>query len=96
MMAGISGERRVRNVMVGDAPLDPGKTYTISGSNYLLLEGGDGFTAFDDSRVICEIVDIDSNLLMQYISEDLDGTVGDGYTDPYGDGRIVIVEKAPE
>ena len=96
LMTGIEGERRVRNVMVGDEPLDPEKTYTVSGTQFVLMDQGDGNTAFEGARVLNESVNIDAAILIQYISENLKGVVGEPYADPYGDDRIVFVEKAPE
>ncbi len=50
MLAGIEGERRVKNVLVGGESLEPEKTYTLAGTDYVLLEHGDGYTAFDGAR----------------------------------------------
>jgi len=82
--------------MVGDEPLDPEKTYTVSGTQFVLMDQGDGNTAFEGARVLNESVNIDAAILIQYISENLKGVVGEPYADPYGDDRIVFVEKAPE
>ena len=92
LMAGIEGERRVRNVMVGGEPIDPEKTYTVSGNNYSLLNNGDGTTAFDGAEVINDQFKLDSQLLIDYIVDDLGGVIGEEYADPYGQGRITIIE----
>ncbi|MBQ4288416.1 MAG: bifunctional metallophosphatase/5'-nucleotidase [Clostridia bacterium] len=93
MMTEIVGERRVRNVMVGDEPLDPKKTYTVGGSNYVLVLNGDGCTAFNGAKVISERVRPDSQAFICYIQEALGGKVGREYEDPYGQGRIKIITK---
>ena len=53
-------------------------------------------TAFDGANVIQEYIKTDIEALETYIAEDLGGVVGDEYTSPYGQGRIVIVESDPE
>ena len=92
MMSGIEGERRVKNVLVGDEPLDPEKTYTLAGPDYTLLENGDGFTAFDGAVVLSESMGLDTQLMIDYITNELGGVIGSEYADPYGQGRIVITE----
>ena len=37
MFVGVTGDRRVQNVYVGDEPLDPEKTYTLASHNYICL-----------------------------------------------------------
>ncbi len=92
MMSGISGERRVRNVMVGDEPIDPKATYTVAGQNYAMLKHGDGQTAFDGATVISSEICIDNHALTEFILNDLGGTIGEEYADPYGQGRITIID----
>lgn len=60
MLSGIEGQRRVQNVMVGEDVLDPEKTYTVAGSNYIV--------------------------------DSLGGVIGREYSDPWGQGRITILE----
>ena len=92
MMTGIEGEHRVKNVTVGDEPLDPEKTYTLAGPDYTLMENGDGFTAFDGATVLMESAGLDTQLMIDYITNTLGGVIGSEYADPYGQGRIVITE----
>ena len=91
-MSGIEGERRVRNVIVGGEPIDPEKTYTMAGNEFNLMNNGDGLTAFDGAEVINDQFKLDSQLLSDYIVDDLGGVIGEEYADPYGQGRITIVE----
>ena len=93
MMAGIEGERRVKNVMVGEEPIDPDKTYTLASSDFLLLGDGDGNTAFRGAKVLSDSIKLDNQVLIDYIEETLGGTIGDEYSDPYGQGRIVIIDE---
>ena len=92
MLLGIEGERRVKNVMVGDAPLDPEKTYSVAGTDYLLLGNGDGHTEFDGCKILQDKVMIDNQVLIEYIAGLPGNEIGGEYADPYGQGRIVIVE----
>jgi 2',3'-cyclic-nucleotide 2'-phosphodiesterase (5'-nucleotidase family) len=95
MMTGIEGARRVRNVTVGGEPIDPDGLYSVAGTDYTLLGNGDGFTYFDGARVLVENAGLDSQVLIDYITDTLGGVIGSEYADPYGQGRIVIVEEAP-
>lgn len=40
---------RVKSVMVGDSPLDAGKTYTLAANDYI-AGGGDGYAVFKDAK----------------------------------------------
>lgn len=87
----VSGARRVKNVMVGDAPIDPAATYTLASHNYMLKESGDGINMFADNVLLQDSVLIDNQVLIKYITEHLNGVVGEEYSEPYGQGRITIV-----
>ncbi len=84
-------ERRVRNVLVGGEPLDPEKIYTLAGDNYTLLNYGDGYTMFGGAPVLLNGSTLDHQVLVDYITDRLGGVINEGYTDPYGQGRIVSV-----
>lgn len=94
MFAGVEGERRVKNVFVGDEPILLDKYYTVAGTNYTLLNKGDGHTAFEGAELITKCVKLDNQALIDYITETLQGKIGATYSDPRGQGRIVIKEAA--
>ena len=94
MFAGVEGERRVKNVLVGGEPIDPERTYTLAGMDYILLNTGDGYTMFKDAPLLLDCVKTDNHVLIDYITETLGGVIGEAYADPYGQGRITIVENA--
>lgn len=89
----VSGERRVKNVMVLDdngeyVPIDPEKTYTVASHNYMMRDGGDGYTGFTDNEfVILEGIS-DYQILTVYITDVLNGNLGDKYSQT--EGRITI------
>ena len=91
LMSGIEGERRVRNVMVGGKPIDPSAYYTVAGADYWLTGNGDGYTAFDGAEVLQPCAKLDNQALIDYIVETLGGDMS-AYADPYGQGRITIVD----
>lgn len=91
MFTGVAGERRVQNVKVGGEMIDPAKTYTLAGHNYMLKNGGDGFTMFMGDKLLQDEVMIDNQALINYITDTLGGSIGEDYADPYGQGRIVAV-----
>ncbi|MBQ6001073.1 MAG: bifunctional metallophosphatase/5'-nucleotidase [Clostridia bacterium] len=92
MCTGFEGERRVKNVRIGGEPLDPEKKYTLAGTDYVLLQNGDGMTAFDGAAILQDSAVIDNQVLIDYLVDTLGGEVGSSYADPYGEGRITIFE----
>ena len=89
----VAGEYRVKDVMVGDEPLDLEGTYTLASHNYMLKSGGDGFVMFMDDTLLQDSVMIDNQVLINYIVDELGGVVGEAYADPYGQGRITVVNN---
>lgn len=47
---------------------------------------------FADNVLLQDEVMIDNQVLINYITESLGGVVGEVYADPYGQGRITIIE----
>ena len=89
---GVKGERRVKNVMVGGEPLDPEKTYTIAGADFTLKDGGEGMNMFLDCEFLPGADSTDIQLLITYLTDVLGGEVSEDYADPYGQGRLTIIE----
>lgn len=94
MFLGVSGARRVRDVTVGGVPLEADQTYTLASHNYMLKEGGDGYTMFEGCTMLKDSVMLDNRALIDYITEVLGGTVGEEYADPAGQGRIRMTQTA--
>ena len=92
MFVEVSGDRRVKDVFVGEEPIDPEKTYTLASHDYMLKNMGDGYSMFADNTVLQDCVMIDNQVLINYIVDVLGGNVGVDYKDPYGQGRITIIE----
>ena len=95
MFTGVDGEYRVKNVKIGGEDLDLSKKYTVASVDYILKDHGDGYTMFDDATLLLDKIKIDNQVLMDYITETLGGVVGEGYENPYGEGRIVAVDEKP-
>lgn len=85
---GVTGEYRVRDVLVNGEPLDANRRYKLVSHTFLLVEGGDGLTMFMNDEAV--LLDLDNKALIEYIQYDLKGTIGGEYADPDGQGRIVI------
>lgn len=100
----VSGARRVSDVQVENRetgayePLDPAATYTLASHNYMLKQGGDGFTMFgeDNIKLLLDETMVDNEVLIDYLTENLDGVIGEEYADPYGQGRITINNEPVE
>ena len=88
----VSGERRIKNVLVDGQPIDPEGTYTLASHNYLIKNGGGGLNMFMNDVLLQDEVMIDNQVLINYIVDTLGGVVGEEYADPYGQGRIVFVQ----
>ena len=86
----VAGARRVKDVKVGGEAIDPAKTYTLASHNYMLLDGGDGINMFRDNEVVVQPVLLDNQVLISYIQDNLGGIVGKEYSNPYGQGRILV------
>ena len=95
MFTGVAGERRVQNVLVDGKPIDPEATYTLASHNYMLLNNGDGYTMFDGAPLLQDSVKLDNQVLIDYITENLEGVIGPEYEDLAGEGRIVIIDEKP-
>ena len=95
MFKSVDGEYRVKNVKVGEEDLDVTKTYTLASHNYMLKSGGDGLCMFTEDPIILDETMLDNQVLINYITDTLGGSVGAEYADPYGQGRIVAVAEAP-
>ena len=93
---GVDGEYRVCNVFVGEKPLDLNKTYTVASHNYYLLSYGGGMTMFRDCKLVAKEIALDNQALIDYITENLGGTVGEKYSNPRGSGRIKVIDKASD
>lgn len=90
---GVSGARRVKDVKVGGVDIDPAKTYTLAGHNYMLKNCGDGFAMFSGGKLIKDEVMMQSQTLIDYIKEELDGTVPASYATT---GERITVELPVE
>ena len=90
---GVNGEYRVKNVMIGDEPLDVNKTYTVASDSFLLKSGGDGTNCFIHDPVLLDEIKLDFQTVIDYITDTLGGSVGEEYADIWGEGRIVIVPE---
>ena len=86
----VDGEYRVRDIYVGEEPLDVNRTYTLASHNYWLKPGGDGMSMLMGCPILKDETVVDVDTITSYISEYLGGTVGEEYKDPRGQGRITI------
>ncbi len=99
MFEKVDGAYRVKDIRVWNAtkekyePIKLKKTYKLAGINYTLRKNGDGFTMFDGNKVIKDNVMLDTQALSNYLTDVLDGVVGEDYKDPAGQGRITVINN---
>lgn len=83
----VDGEYRVKDVMIGDKPLDVEKTYTITDIDYHLKRLGDGCTMMKNAKIINESFILDFDMLVRYF-DDADMS---RYENIYGEERIKFI-----
>jgi len=93
MFVSCGENRRVKDVEVlqkdgSYAPIAPGEIYTLASHNYLIKQGGDGFTMFTDNPLETDEGMLDYQILITYLTDDLGGTINNSYRAPQG--RILI------
>ena len=79
----VDGGYRVSDVKVDGKDLDPEAIYTLAISDYLFT-GGDGYTMFEDAKIISSTKLPDNEVVMKYIEEDLNGVIPEKYAGPQG------------
>ena len=88
----VTGARRVKDVMVDGEPLDLTEDYTVSGTAYIMRNGGNGITMFDGTPILRDTNISDLDAIAEFIKEQ-GGVVGEGYENPTGEGRITILTE---
>ena len=89
----VDGDYRVKDVMVGEEPLDLEKTYVLASTKYIIDEGGDGMTMFGTAPFQGTGM-LDTDCVLSYITENLKGVVPAEYEKPQG--RITLVGEPAE
>ena len=87
-LAGISGDRRVADVLIGGAPLQAESTYTITFSesfSYTVT------SILGDNAQATESAITNRDAFTAYVSESVSGVVGDAYKNPFGERRIRVI-----
>ena len=87
----IEGTRRVASAKLYGKDIDPAGTYVVAASEYYLVNGGDNMPIPDNAQD-AELVGLDVDALIEYANVYLKGTIGAGYENQDGVGRIKIVD----
>nr|MBA2736924.1 5'-nucleotidase C-terminal domain-containing protein [Pyrinomonadaceae bacterium] len=79
---------RVTEILVGGKPLDENKKYTLATSEFLVANGGDGYTMFKDAKILlkAEVAPKDSEVFEAAIRNAPNKTIA-----PKLEGRIVKI-----
>lgn len=92
----VTGQRRVKDVLIGGKPLAPEALYRLATHDYMLKSGGDGFVMFQNCTILEDEVMLDNQALIRFIKERLGGSVGAEYSNPTGQGRITILSESAQ
>ena len=88
----IDGKRRVYDVYVLEngkyVPIDVNKTYKVAGSEYMLLNIGDGNSVLSKCKVVSADGLLDYEILMTYVINNLNGVIPSSYAKL--EGRIAV------
>ncbi|MDO5564422.1 MAG: bifunctional UDP-sugar hydrolase/5'-nucleotidase [Eubacteriales bacterium] len=82
----VSGEYRASDIKVNGEDLDLTKMYKVASHNYMLKNGGDGYSMFKGSNVLKDSVLPDVDVFVDYLKAE--GTTN--YSKLDGEGRITI------
>ncbi|MEA4941312.1 MAG: 5'-nucleotidase C-terminal domain-containing protein [Oscillibacter sp.] len=75
MFVSVTGARRVQEVKVGGVAIVPSKTYKLASHNYMLEDAGDGLNMFQKDKFLAVPSMLDNEILINYITGTLKGTV---------------------
>ena len=88
----VDGAYRVQDVKINGKDLDLNKKYTIGGTSYILKFAGNGMTMFKDSPILQNEELSETDVIIEYIQNYLNATIGNEYANPYGQNRITIIK----
>ena len=88
MFVSVTGARRVKDVKVGGAPIVATQKYKLASHNYMLESAGDGLNMFQKDKFLSVPSMLDNEILINYITGTLKGTVPAEYAK--AQGRITI------
>ena len=94
-LEGFSGERRVKHARIDGKDIDPAAEYTVAGSLYVLVQGGNCMP-IPANAADAVFLGVDVDALTEYIQVNLKGNIGEGYADEAGQGRIVVTDHETE
>ncbi len=79
---------RVTEILVGGKPLDDNKKYTLATSDFLVSNGGDGYTMFKDAKILInkDAAKKDAEILQNAIKNSPNQTIS-----PKVEGRIIRI-----
>jgi len=83
----VTGERRVTNVKINGKDLNLTKNYNVSLLEFI-ANGGDGYSMFENYSVYYESIYTDTDSLIYYIKNQLNGTIPEKYKEV--EGRVNI------
>ncbi len=94
MYVSCGSNRRVKDVQIlqedgSYAPIDLEQTYTLASHSFLIKQGGDGLNMFMNDPLLVDEGMSDYQILIDYLTLDLNGEVGENYRQ--SQGRITVL-----
>ncbi len=85
------GERRVKNAQLNGKDIDPAGTYKVLSNLFILVSGGDRMPVPENADD-AEYLGMDVDALIDYLTVNLKGVIGEAYANESGQGRIKILD----
>lgn len=86
----VAGAYWVQEVKIAGKPLILDKLYTVASNTYILRDGGNGMTMFNEGKLLSDDNLSESDVVIEYVQNHLNAKVGEQYKHPLGEGRITI------
>jgi 5'-nucleotidase/UDP-sugar diphosphatase len=91
MFVSVDGARRVKDVKINGVAVVPTKTYIVASHDYMLKSAGDGLNMFQKDTIVKDCVMLDNQVLINYITKNLNGSVPSTYSK--AQGRITVIRE---
>ncbi len=89
----LQGEPRVTDVYIQGEALDLEKTYTVASTDYIVINGGNGYTMFKNTTPVFNEGMLCHESIVAYLNSDMYKQNVQNYQDVYGQARISFTKS---